>query len=86
MEQVRIGRNHFKIQTMRDKPCLCACCPEGGAVFFATAIHKKLLWDSASNRETLTNIQKYFTDGYDITVKNVGSFKLHYCEHLKNKP
>jgi hypothetical protein len=71
------------MSTTRNKPCLCASCPECGATFFATAIREDYLTDSEENRDTLKTVANYFKEGFDINVKDATAFKLDYCEHLK---
>lgn len=67
----------------RNKPCLCASCPECGATFFASAIREDYLTDSEENRDMLKHAAKYFAEGFNVSVKDASSFKMDYCEHLK---
>lgn len=67
----------------RNKPCLCISCPDCGAVFSAKAIRPDYLIDSESNFETLRDAGRYFTDGFNVSVKDASDFKIDYCDHLK---
>lgn len=67
----------------RKHPCLCCACPTCGAVFMATALNNRYHADDDANRDLLSDITDYATQGYLILAKDASEFRLDYCEHLK---
>ena len=65
----------------RPYPCLCIECPECGAVFMASALNHFDIEDA----ELIEDIKRYAKEGMNASFKNNNEFKLHLCEHVKNK-